>query len=36
MNDARKNAASAQLERLVATPNLSRDVFEIISRTLRG
>ena len=36
MNEARKNAASAQLERLVATPNLSRDVFEIISRTLRG
>jgi aminopeptidase N len=36
MNDARKTAASAQLERLVATPNLSRDVFEIISRTLRG
>jgi aminopeptidase N len=36
MNDVRKAAASAQLQGLVEAPNLSRDVFEIISRTLRG
>jgi aminopeptidase N len=36
MNDVRKNAASSQLERLVAAPNLSRDSYEILSRTLRG
>ena len=36
MNDVRKNAASAALERLAAAPNLSRDSYEIISRTLRG
>jgi aminopeptidase N len=36
MNEVRRNAASSQLERLLAAPNLSRDVFEIISRTLSG
>jgi aminopeptidase N len=36
MDEVRRKAASAQLERLVATPNLSRDTFEIISRTLKG
>ncbi len=36
MNDVRRNAASAALERLAAAPNLSRDSYEIISRTLRG
>ncbi len=36
MNDVRKKAASAQLEWLLAAPNLSRDTYEIISRTLHG
>ena len=36
LNEVRRSAASRQLERIVATPNLSRDTFEIISRTLKG
>ena len=36
LNEVRRKAAAAQLERIVATPNLSRDTFEIISRTLKG
>ena len=36
MDEVRRKAATGQLERLVATPNLSRDSFEIISRTLKG
>ena len=36
LNEVRRKAASGQLERIVATPNLSRDTFEIISRTLKG
>ena len=35
-NEVRGKAAEGQLERIVSTPNLSRDVFEIISRTLKG
>jgi aminopeptidase N len=36
MDEVRRKAAAAQLERLVATPGLSRDAFEITSRTLKG
>jgi aminopeptidase N len=36
MNEVRRAAAAKQLQRIVDTPNLSRDCFEIISRTLRG
>ncbi len=36
MDEVRRRAAAAQLERLVATPGLSRDAFEIISRTLKS
>jgi aminopeptidase N len=36
MDGVRRTAAAAQLERLVATPGLSRDAFEITSRTLKG
>jgi aminopeptidase N len=36
MDEVRRKAATAQLERLVATSGLSRDAFEIISRTLKG
>jgi hypothetical protein len=32
----RRTAASEQLERIVSTPKLSRDTFEIISKTLNG
>lgn len=35
MNEARRMAATAQLRRIVTTPNLSRDTFEIASRTLK-
>ncbi len=36
MDEVRRKAAAGQLERLVASPGLSRDTFEIISRTLAG
>jgi len=36
MNQVRRNAAATRLEALVAAPLLSRDTFEIISRTLHG
>ena len=36
LNEVRRKAAAAQLERIVSTPNLSRDAFEIISRTLKS
>ena len=36
LNEVRRKAVSGQLERIVSMPNLSRDVFEIISRTLKG
>ena len=36
MDQVRQKAASTQLERIVATPKLSRDTFEIVSRTLTG
>jgi aminopeptidase N len=36
MNEARRNAAAKQLQSIVDTPHLSRDTYEIISRTLRG
>jgi aminopeptidase N len=36
MDEVRRKAATVQLERLVATPNLSRDTFEITSRTLKS
>ncbi len=35
MNEARRMAATAQLQRIVTAPNLSRDTFEIASRTLK-
>ncbi len=34
MNQARRDGAARQLERIVATPKLSRDTFEIIKKTL--
>jgi aminopeptidase N len=36
MDEARRKAATVQLERIVATPGLSRDCFEIASKTLKG
>jgi aminopeptidase N len=36
LNEVRRKAVAAQLERIVSTPNLSRDAFEIISKTLNG
>jgi aminopeptidase N len=36
LNEVRRKAISEQLEGIVSTPNLSRDTFEIISRTLKG
>jgi len=36
LNEVRRKAVAAQLERIVSTPNLSRDTFEIISKTLNG
>jgi aminopeptidase N len=36
LNEVRRTAASEQLERIVSTPKLSRDTFEIISKTLNG
>jgi aminopeptidase N len=36
LNEVRRKAASEQLERIVSTPKLSRDTFEIISKTLNG
>jgi aminopeptidase N len=36
MNEVRRNAAAKQLKRIADTPNLSRDTFEIVSRTLGG
>jgi aminopeptidase N len=35
-NAPRRTHAQAEMERILATPELSRDVFEIISRTLKG
>ncbi len=36
MNEVRRSAAANQLQRIVDTPHLSRDCFEIVSRTLMG
>ena len=36
LNEVRRKAVAAQLERIVSTPKLSRDTFEIISKTLNG
>ena len=36
MDEVRRRAATAQLERIVATPGLSHDCFEIVSKTLKG
>ena len=36
MDEVRRRAATAQLERMVATPGLSHDCFEIVSKTLKG
>jgi aminopeptidase N len=36
MDEVRRRAATVQLERIVATPGLSRDCFEIASKTLKG
>jgi aminopeptidase N len=36
MNEARRAHATEQLQRIVNTANLSRDCFEIVSRTLKG
>jgi aminopeptidase N len=36
MDGVRRKAATEHLERLVTTPDLSRDTFEIISKTLNG
>jgi aminopeptidase N len=32
LNSSRKSAAQAELERILAEPTLSRDVFEIVSK----
>jgi aminopeptidase N len=36
MDEVRRRAATAQLERMVAMPGLSHDCFEIVSKTLKG
>jgi aminopeptidase N len=36
MDEVRRGAATVHLERIVATPGLSRDCFEIASKTLKG
>jgi len=36
MDEPRRKAATGQLERIVANPGLSRDCFEIASKTLKG
>jgi aminopeptidase N len=36
MEEVRRKGATVQLERMVATPGLSRDCFEIASKTLKG
>ena len=36
MDDVRKKAATQQLQRILQTPKLSRDCFEIVSRMLNG
>ena len=36
MNQLRRDGAARQLERILATPKLSRDTFEIIQKTLNG
>jgi aminopeptidase N len=36
MNDVRRAATRQELERILAEPRLSRDSFEIVSRTLKG
>lgn len=36
MDDVRRKAAAAQLERILASPGLSRDCIEIVSKTLNG
>jgi aminopeptidase N len=35
-NDARRAHAEVEMQRILASPNLSNDVFEIISRTLKA
>ena len=36
MDEVRRKAAAGQLERILASPGLSRDCFEIVSKTLKG
>ena len=36
MDEVRRKAAAAQLERILASPGLSRDCIEIVSKTLKG
>ena len=36
MDEVRRKAAAGQLERILASPGLSRDCIEIVSKTLKG
>ena len=36
LNSSRKSAALAELERILAAPSLSANVYEIVSKTARG
>ena len=36
LDETRRKAARFELDRILATPGLSRDVFEIVSRIAQG